>query len=158
MSILEQRPRHPSGSPLREPGEHSGDSAFPALHVTPGRPGSLRPALGLPPRRDGIPAGVPQRVEERAGWCPAPGRGEPRKRRSCPDRTHLQVVLRQVLTQPRYLHILVQVQGRHFRNNKPPPTAAVAAAVAVVVGGAARAEAGTLLRHVRPVRRDCAVT
>lgn len=114
-----QRPRHPTGSPLRNRDGTRGAPAppsTPALSETPKGTGSLSAASGPPPRRGERPAGVPRR-EGRAGGRPAAGRGEPDQRRSRPDLAYLQVVLRKVLAQPRYLHVLVQVEGRHFRKN-----------------------------------------
>lgn len=110
-ATLGQRPRHPSGYPRRNRDGTRGTPALPttpALRATPKGTGSLSTASGPPPRRDARPAGVPRR-EGRAGGRPTAGRGEPDQQRSRPDRAHLQVVLRKVLAQPRYLHILVQV-------------------------------------------------
>lgn len=74
-----QRPRHPSGSQPREPGQHSGDSGF---------PGSPRDAkVDRIVRHRGGPSTATRRYtrqgsrgkEGRAGGRPAAGRGEPRK-------------------------------------------------------------------------------
>lgn len=111
----------PQGPPRRNRDGTRGAPApptTPAPGETPKGTGSPGAAPGPPPRRDERPAGVPRR-EGRAGGRPTAGRGEPDPRRSRPDRAYLQVVLRKILAQPRYLHVLVQVQGRHFRKNWP---------------------------------------
>lgn len=97
-------------------------------------PGPLSAQSALRRARIGRPAGAPQPE----GACLTSW--------TASGPAHLQVVLGKVLALPRYLHISVQIQRRHFRKNKPRQHQRP------------RSEPELPLRHVRPVSGVCVVT